>query len=216
MAIFTQKSSFRSNGDIPMEYKMRSNLILFSMFTIFLLIGCQSDIAVPQNSWGYFKADVNGRRWAKTFKNAYQAVRGSEDYPDSLNRNKISVYSLLFDHTGSLQEQFYFENIPLKPGRYKILHTKNPSGTDSISVSSSLTTFIDYDVFRDEYEVLNSESNYLQIDQYQVNGNREIKGRFNVTFILKSKREFNSYDDTLRFTNGSFHTKILPRSKRLL
>jgi hypothetical protein len=170
---------------------------------------------MPDNSWGFFTAKVNGRAWEKTFANAYQAVRGRYDL-DSAKGNTIEIYSLLFDSGGVLEEQLSFTNIPTKVGRYKVLPYNDRFYTNSDAVGSFLTTFIDFDMFRDKYEVVESEDNYLQIDEYQDKGNREVKGRFNVTFVLRSQRADNSYEDTLRFTNGRFHTKILPRIKRHL
>jgi hypothetical protein len=179
------------------------------VFALWLFAGCQPQLAIPENSWGYFSAKVNGRQWEKTFENAFQAVRAWEHDLDSCVCKRLLVYSLLFESDGNLQEELSFSNIPKRKGRYKVSRIGTYSWKDSTTVYSHLNTFIDSDMFRDQYELLESEDNYLQIDTYQENGNREIKGRFNVTYVLKTPRAFNSYEDTLRFTNGKFHTKIL-------
>ena len=195
---------------------MKLKLSYYSfLLPISLCIGCQNELAMPDNSWGFFTAKVNGRAWEKTFANAYQAVRGRDDL-DSAKGNTIEIYSLLFDSGGVLEEELSFTNIPAKVGRYKVFPYNDRFNTNSGAVGSFLTTFIDFDMFRDQYEVLESEDNYLQIDECQDKGNREIKGRFNVTFVLRSKRASNSYEDTLGFTKGKFHTKIVPPIKRHL
>ncbi|WP_031529478.1 hypothetical protein [Dyadobacter crusticola] len=186
------------------------------VLALWLFAACLPQLAIPENSWGYFSARVNGKRWEKTFENAFQAIRASEHDLDSSVCKRLIVYSLLFESDGNLQEELSFSNIPKKEGRYKVSRNRTYSCKDSTTVYSHLNTFIDFDMFRDQYEVLDSEDNYLQIDTYQENGNREIKGRFNVTYVLKTPRAFNSYEDTLRFTNGKFHTKILEPLKRHL
>lgn len=193
-----------------------SKLLKHCIFLALLSLGCERETTIPQDSWGNFSVNVNGRSWEKTFKNAYQAVRGEAHDSGDTTCKRVYVYSLLFNSEGVLEEYLYLSDIPTKPGRYKIVSDRDISCSDSMITSSNFTAFIDYDMFRDRYEVLESQNNYLQIDQYQNGGNREIKGRFEVTFVLRSPRSPNSYEDTLRFTNGKFHTKILPRRKRHL
>lgn len=188
----------------------------YFIFLILLSVGCERETTVPHDSWGYFSVDVNGRSWEKTFKNAYQAVRGvAQDFGDTTCK-RVYLYSLLFDSEGVLEEYLYLSDIPTKTGRYRIMSNRDVPCSDSTIATSTFTAFIDFDIFRDRYEVLESADNYLQIEQYQESGNREIKGRFEVTFVLRSPRFYNSYEDTLKFTNGKFHTKILPRKQRHL
>ncbi|MCE7062654.1 hypothetical protein [Dyadobacter sp. CY343] len=177
-----------------------------------LFAGCEKERLMPRQSWGHFRAKVNGRNWEHTYRNAFQAVRAKEEYVDSTCKRMV-IYSLLFDSGGDLEEELYFTNIPTKTGRYKIMPNRHYSCEDSTFIFSQLVAFTNFDMFRDPYEVVESEDNYLQIDQFQENGNREIKGRFNVTYVLRSPRSANSHEDTLRFTNGTFHTKILTPGK---
>ena len=191
-------------------------IMIRGIFLVSLLIGCEPEVRIPNDSLGYFCVNVNGKPWEKTFKNAYQAVRGTEqDFGDTTCK-RVSVYSSLFDSQGVLEEYLYLSDIPAKNGRYKIVADQDLSCSDSTMSSSSFVAFIDYDMFRDHYEVLDTKNNFLQIDHYQASGNREIKGHFEITFVLRSPRSFNSYEDTLKFTNGRFHTKILPRRTRHL
>ncbi|WAC11142.1 hypothetical protein [Dyadobacter pollutisoli] len=164
------------------------------------------------------KAKVNGRAWQKTYNNAYQTVRGFTTKPDSANcfRKSISVYSMLYDSEGVLQQLLSFEKIPVKPGRYHVAPVSETFCKDTLFVQATLETFIDEDIFRDRYEILSLEENYLHLNEYQENGSMEIKGTFSVSFVLRSKRYSNSFEDTLRFTNGQFHTKIVTPVKRHL
>jgi hypothetical protein len=178
---------------------------------MFSLMACERGSVIPLNSWGYMKAKVNGRDWQKTYSNAYQTVRGSTTKPDSANcfRKSISVYSMLYDSEGVLQQLLSFGKIPVKPGRYHLVPINETFCKDSLFVQASLETLIHEDLFRDQYDLLPLEENYLQLNEYQENGNMEIKGTFSVSFVLRSRRYSNSYEDTLRFTNGQFHTKIV-------
>jgi hypothetical protein len=178
---------------------------------MFSLMACERGSVIPLNSWGYMKAKVNGRDWQKTYSNAYQTTRGLTIKPDSSNCfvKRILVYSMLNDSEGVLQQLLSFGKIPVQPGRYHVVSYRETSCKDSLFVEATLETFIDEDLFRDRYEILPLEGNYLQLDKYQEDGGMELKGTFNVSFVLRSKRYPNSFEDTLRFTNGRFHTKIV-------
>jgi hypothetical protein len=198
------------------KYHLPIQIVLSAI--MFSFMACERGSVIPLNSWGYMKAKVNGRDWQKTYSNAYQTVRGSTTKPDSSNCfiESIYVYSMLQDSEGVLQQILGFGKIPPKPGRYKVIPYKETTCKDSLSVNASLETFIDEDIFRDRYDLLPLEENYLQLNEYQENGSMEVKGTFSVSFVLRSKRYPNSYEDTLRFTNGQFHTKIVIPPKRHL
>jgi hypothetical protein len=110
-------------------------------------------------------------------------------------------------------DSFYFANVPTLKGNYKIVdHNQSPACSD-IPKITEIGTFYginEEDTGRQQYKVLNltKENNYLQIDEYNKD-TKEIKGRFQVTFVLKYLPKSRSSDpDTIRFTNGVFHTKV--------
>lgn len=180
---------------------------------------CQSDVYFPPNSFGYLKAKVNGRDWEKTYFNAYQLIHAhmenDEHIPKCRRTRYFSVEALLLDTPGTLQQTLGFYSIPSAPGRYK-LNPNEPNCEDTLAVYTQFCAFIDEDIYRDRYEVVPGVENYLTLDKYERDGNMEIKGSFEATFVLRSPRSWNSWEDTLRFTNGRFYTKIVIPERRKL
>ncbi|WP_353722569.1 hypothetical protein [Dyadobacter sp. 676] len=182
------------------------------------LYGCQSDVCFPPNSFGYLKAKVNGRNWEKTYSNAYQWVRAMTENDEQIPKCRRSRYffveASLLDRPGVVQQTLGFYSIPSTPGRYKLL-PYDPKCEDTLAVFAQFCTFIDEDIYRDKYELVPGAENFLILEKYEHNGNREIKGTFEATFVLRSPRSWNSWEDTLRFTNGRFYTKIvIPEQRR--
>ncbi|WP_342084518.1 hypothetical protein [Dyadobacter sp. OTU695] len=66
----------------------------------------------------------------------------------------------------------------------------------------------DGDVAGDSYYTVDSEDNYIQIDNYNEK-TKEIKGIFQLTLIAQKPRSSNLLPDTLRLQNGRFHTRII-------
>jgi hypothetical protein len=80
--------------------------------------------------------------------------------------------------------------------------------SDNDSVYGISHTLIDDGcVSGDQYNILNSEDNFLQIDHDPKS--KEIRGTFQLTFIFEREGAEHTLPDTLRFTSGKFHTKMM-------
>jgi len=190
-------------------------------FSILILFFASCDVGpLPRlPSWGYLTADMNGKEWSKTYKNAYQVTHAVEGKAAKYSAVPCQsdftyIFSNLYNSDGNLRQELIFTKIPLERGHYKIIPFKNGTCNDSDPVYGIFYTSIsDGDVAGDVYNVLNSEDNFIEIDDYKVS-TKEIKGRFQITFIVESKRYGHYLPDTLRFLNGRFHTKIIDNEKR--
>lgn len=65
----------------------------------------------------------------------------------------------------------------------------------------------------DSFRILPKSDSYLQINSLNM-ATGEISGEFKFTMVVYGIKDDSSLPDTLRFTNGRFHTKILERSRR--
>lgn len=78
-------------------------------------------------------------------------------------------------------------------------------------VSARYTTFCcDGDVVEDRYIVLDNDTNYIELTTIN-SETGEIKGNFEVTLVRDPDDDVTnaSLPDTINFTNGNFHTKVL-------
>lgn len=100
-----------------------------------------------------------------------------------------------------------FVKIPLAPGKYKVIPFTFECDEAIPEVYASFSTRYG-DVSGERYEVLESEDNFLVIDSYEEQS-REISGSFQVTFVIQpDARLTHWYPDTLRFTGGTFYSRI--------
>jgi hypothetical protein len=117
--------------------------------------------------------------------------------------------SQLYNSEGFLRQELLFIKIPTIPGHHKIIPYKLNYCDDRDPAYGVLYTSVsDGDVAGDQYQVLSTEDNYIDIEDYNA-VSKEIKGTFQVTFTLESKGYGHNLPDTLRFTEGRFHTKII-------
>jgi hypothetical protein len=181
-----------------------------SILIIFLLFNsCKKEDELPKfNTWGTLSVFYNGDN--NYFKNQISGYKlnvcDNQIIGISMNRyNKSNPYFST--------DSFYFTNVPTLKGKYKIInHNQRPTCSDIPNITE-IGTFYginEGDTGAQQYTVLSTvkENNYLQIDEYNKE-TKEIKGRFQVTFVLEYLPKSRSFDpDTVRFTNGVFHTKV--------
>lgn len=189
---------------------MRTNF-----FILFLLIvtSCSvfQDIGPSKYSWGSFSAQMNGKVWGQNYPNGFQEIRGDTfQGGNAENQCLEESHSISFDwfnKQGFHRENLILRKIPLLSGKYKVI--PNPSKckmTDPI-YAMFYTSTDDGDVLGDIYTILPTQDNFVQIDNYD-NYTKEIRGKFQLTFVIKSIGANHVLPDTLQFTEGSFHTKI--------
>lgn len=183
----------------------------YSIIFLFLLFNsCKRDEPILVKSWGNMSVEFNQDRGY--FRNQIFAIIGT-----SCNDPLILIDMARTDKTNYPYptDNFIFYNLPARKGVYRFkTYSKQPECRDVpyITEVSAIYSREEGDVTIQSYKILDSpkENNYLQIDDYNKD-TKEIKGRFQVVFIVDSPRKLRgNYDpDTIRLTNGVFHTKIL-------
>lgn len=102
-------------------------------------------------------------------------------------------------------EIFSIVKIPFIPGTYQVYNTLIQTND---SIAGALFGYIDYDEFKGNYTILESDSSsFVTLESYDTI-TKEIKGRFDLTFI-KDIKPYPEASDTIRFRDGYFHTKII-------
>lgn len=102
------------------------------------------------------------------------------------------------------KEELIFDKIPFKIGKYKSIGEDIYCYQDNLAYSAFIPLIGD-DVLGENYEVLDTENNYISIQSIDRRGGI-ITGKFQCTFL-----NVNDDTDTVRFTNGSFKTKVSVR-----
>ncbi|MCF2489597.1 hypothetical protein [Dyadobacter sp. CY347] len=193
----------------------------FKSLTFFILmIGSNAcEIYTPYRnagmSWGYFEANMSGTEWSKLYDNAYQSVyAGISENTDSLcSRKTAYMFSNSFDSNGYKQQVLFFDQIPLSQGKYLLTSEENESCIDNGKVRARLDSEIYDDQPGDTFKILPKSESYLQINSLNM-ATGEIFGEFNFTMVVCGVKDDSNLPDTLRLTNGKFHTKILVHPKR--
>ena len=186
-----------------------ANLLLILFGCIFG--GSCAENLMPQVSFGFVNAEVNGMHWNTTYRNAYQATYAVDAlYSSATPCDKYTFLSSeLYNELGYLRQSFELVKIPSVKGKFKIVPFQNGHCDESDPVYANLYTWTsDGDVLGDTYNVLTTENNFVEITSYNPD-TKEIKGKFEVTFVLERRGSNHILADTLRFQNGHFHTKIL-------
>ncbi|MCE6990616.1 hypothetical protein [Dyadobacter sp. CY323] len=171
--------------------------------------------ARPRNpSWGFFTTKMNGQEWNKTYRNGYQVVQGltasgAAGSAMPCKREYYIINAELYTSEGYIRQNLYLKKVPIVKGKYKVIPYIMDHCNESDPVYGILYTWIDDGcVIGDEYKILESENNFLQIESYNEKS-KEIKGTFQLTFVLEREGSDHTLPDTLRFREGKFHTKIM-------
>jgi hypothetical protein len=189
--------------------------ILFISIIPFLFLECKKEpVFVPgttfydQYFWGTCTAKLNGKDWnAKPFYSVPNAYEGIE-------KDAIAFrFSTFKDGFPTSALDFARVSTKIKSSKINILMddtlimTNNPP---SIKNCGDFYTLIGGDSLGDQYVVSEKDSltNLITITDYDP-VTTEIKGTFSVTFYLKNPKY--STVQTLRFTEGKFHTKNLKK-----
>ncbi|MCE6990618.1 hypothetical protein [Dyadobacter sp. CY323] len=190
------------------------NRIVLFIILLVVNIGCnlQYDARPKNPSWGFLTTKMNGQDWNKTYRNGYQVVQGliSTGAVGSAMPCKGEFYyinSELYTDRGEVRQHLSLIKVPIVKGKYKVTPYINGHCSDSDPVYGILYTQFG-DVMDDQYNILTSESNFLQIDSYD-DKSKEIKGTFQLTFVLERAGSGQTLPDTIRFREGKFHTKIM-------
>lgn len=168
-------------------------LILISI----ILASCQKDEAISPFVWPYWgdaSALKNGVIWEPK-------VIALRDERDTL------IYGIaldLYNRSDFLRNSLMIWGLKKEEkGLFKISSDSIPE----IISTFYATSLEDGDVTGDIFKLDKTKDNTVEITE--ISGN-EIKGKFNVTLIRDTSRpKYLESSDTLRFTDGTFHTRII-------
>lgn len=128
----------------------------------------------------------------------------------------LSVSIHVFNEVGFLRQSLGFYKFPPQTGLYLLRNTSTMK-EDSLVGAGYNTLLFDGDVIGGHWDILETEDNQLEIEEVNLETG-DVRGTFQVTMVLDSTirnlylEELESplpYEDTIRFTNGTFFTKIV-------
>lgn len=128
----------------------------------------------------------------------------------------LSVSIEVFNEVGFLRQSLGFYKFPPQTGLYPLRNTSTMK-EDSLVGAVYSTLLFDGDVLGGIWYLLETEDNQLEIEEVNLETG-DVRGTFQVTMVLDSTirnlylEELESplpYEDTIRFTNGRFFTKIV-------
>jgi hypothetical protein len=189
---------------------MKTKYNFFFICVFLLLQNCKRDEPILVQSWGNMSVEFNQDKGY--FRNQiFASISTPCDDPlilINMARTDKTNYPYPTDN-------FIFYYLPTRKGVYRLTnYKKQPECKDVPNITDAIALYSreEGDATIQIYKILDSpkENNYLQIDEYNKD-TKEIKGRFQVVFVVDSPRKLRgNYDpDTIRLTNGIFHTKIL-------
>jgi hypothetical protein len=187
--------------------------ILFYISLSLLIIGCDTEKSIKPigPTFGYVLAKMNGEPWIRINKKGFQTTRGIiAEYSSAMPCQGLqyNIFTELYNGEGYITQAMYFIKVPLMKGKYKV----DPYVDESCQLQDPIYSFFDTtiggDVSGDYYKILSSEDNFLQVENYNPKS-KEIKGSFQVTFVLERAGYGHTLPDTMRFTDGRFFTKMM-------
>lgn len=198
---------------------MQNFIILVALS--FLFLSCKKETPIRQRPhWGEVSAMVNGESWSNFMK--YESAQetwpikiygyeGSDrsDHPCNLSTFSIMMHKL--NPSGFDREWLVFAKIPARKGIYIPEGKPGSCDIDTLPSASYGTSQDDGDALKDVYELVQSENNHITITSFDP-VSEEIKGSYQLTFVIQSKSAWPpDYPDTVRFSRGEFHTKIIQK-----
>jgi hypothetical protein len=169
---------------------MKSHITTCTVFSLlFLSISCNKEKIKIDEYWGEATATKNGVHW-----NSYPSG-GISNLDD-----RLFVSCNTYSKEGYHREQLLMYSIPIEINDYII--TKSPAKV------KFYTSTDDGDVTGDIYNISDSDSLSL-VSITRIEG-KEVWGTFSLTLYRDTSRVHDpGVPDTLIFTDGEFHTKIL-------
>lgn len=183
-------------------------IILFAFF-----LSCEegNDILKDANYYGFANADLNSEEWQTDL------IVGTEN---TFCNN--GTYSITVFFTKEYEDSSYpwlhnitITNIPKVTTRINLMDYPEDyeSYCDFTETSfSQLFILKSHDVLGDAYSIFTmNNSNYIEITSYDsISG--IVEGKFELSFVIDipdgQTKKISETPDTIRFTNGSFKTKI--------
>jgi hypothetical protein len=174
-------------------------------FLLYIVLFCfasscdKNEEPIPEKEfffWGETTALQNGESWEACPFSDFDLADGE----------KFNLVSDVLINNNFLVESLGFIKIPFSLGTYTVTSELPINNNEQVG---GFFSFQHDDEIRAGYEVTEADnSNFLTITSYD-STTLELKGTFDLTFLKTSGSS--EYPDTVRFTNGEFHTKIIER-----
>ena len=187
------------------------NALLISM--VLLLSTCKKKDERPNYFWGEATATLNGQSWETPGWEVKIASGDKSSTGTPCNLQSIDIGIHKFNPQNYLREKIAVVKVPPQLGTYPVNASRICEGDST--VGGGYTTFAaDGDVIKDIYKVLETEDNTITVSAYNPSS-KEISGSFRIAFVFDPKQDSRKDDplapDTIRFTNGQFRSKVIPR-----
>lgn len=187
---------------------------LFILISTTFLSSCdlfRNNLDPMPPSIGGVDANLNGEKLTSLFPPDRQVARAAYSGIFEQTTDPVSIYFGFLDSQNAIRASLSWKKLSVDTGRFTIGEANN-SGNDHPEVTASFHTIVGGDVSGKSYKVLPSADNYFTLDSYDEN-TKEMKGTFNVTFVVNSYGDERDFPDTLRLTEGRFQTRLLPRKE---
>lgn len=151
--------------------------------------------------WGTASVQFNGSNWVAE---KVRCSNASNCLPRKMFHLQLNKYSI----EGFLRESIVFTRIPLQEGRHELELNLTENNCSSGPQALYATSGDHGDVNKDIYQLDSTFNNYIDISRYDEKSG-ELKGRFDLLLIVRPPKFDARAPDTVRLTNGVFHTKLL-------
>ena len=172
--------------------------IIYAIFSFLVFtISCNKEKNEIDEYWGEAGAYKNGIEWTCL------PLAGISNIND-----KLFISCNTYSDEGYHREELLLFKIPLNEGEYDVERTEERDEDDKVG-AKFFTSVDDGDVTGDIYYI--SESDSLSIIAITKIEGKEVWGTFNLILFRDTTRaiQYPDVPDTLIFTDGQFHTKIL-------
>ena len=171
-------------------------LIFTTLIGFTLLLACSKDQS-EDYYWGTTTAEFDQNTWeAKPYSMVNAPYKQGIDF---------LIHK--FNKQGFQTENLFIYKVPEQIGRYPITKTE-VRDIDSLVGAQFFTLLDGGDVLGDSYSLLDGVvENFIEITKIK---DDQIWADFQVAFVRNGTNNSPSYPDTIVFTNGSIHTRLVP------
>lgn len=186
---------------------------LLSVIVALMLASCLFEYKPDLINMGEFSVLQNNVPWGGHYDGSKKTIYGEYFPATSSCAERYIISFALYDKEHTLIEIFSFRitHLSTEPTGNKTLTILNNDQRWCETVQrvyGNFYTTYDHDAIIDIYRIQETGNNYLIIDSFDQE-KFEIKGAFQATFVINSRSEgFTLLPDTVRFTNGTFQTRI--------
>lgn len=173
--------------------------VIVCLFFSFLILtsGCKKD-KIRGQYFGTASALLNGTEW--------KAGKVTCTVDQGCYNGKLGIQFLVYSSEGYARESIGFHKIAMRTGLKKVYPINYLNACNDTLDGTYHTLTDDGDVTLDSYNAIPTSDNFLNIEKYD-DVTKEIWGTFTIAYEILTRQSINS-PDTIRITNGKFHTRI--------